>query len=485
MGWRAGRIAKGIAKGIVKGQVMSSAKGPPSGPPGRRGRRRRAPTIDLRATEIASEPAPRPPEPVFVAPVQPDPVPPAPEQPAPQPEWVEAAHVEPERREEPPVQGSGGGEPPPWSSRTGIAWFPPDFPWPLAAAGAAGALLALIAVFAVGLFSGRDGGAAPVETRLDARLGRVEQQLRELAARPSPSDPKAIEELANRLSRLETAIATPRPPATDPALANRLARLEGELRALAERDDVLLRRNDEIATIAGEARKLAQATLAALEELKKSTRADTPAIERREFEALTARMAALEKTAKAIEAQLSKRFMQDGSDRTLRLLAVATALNNAVERGRPFVSELEAAKQLADAKALAPLDSFATSGIPSTETLARELAQVLPAVAKAVGATGRDGSFLERLQANAGKIVRVRPIDDVAGDDPAAILSRVEARTAQADVAGALAELGKLPDAARAPAQAWIARARARNAAIDASRRFAADALAAVGKPSL
>ena len=87
---------------------MSSAKGPPSGPPGRRGRRR-APTIDLRATEITSEPAPPPPEPVFVAPVQPDPAPPAPEQPAPQPERVEAAQVEPERREEPPVQGSGGG----------------------------------------------------------------------------------------------------------------------------------------------------------------------------------------------------------------------------------------------------------------------------------------------------------------------------------------------------------------------------------------
>jgi hypothetical protein len=52
----------------------------------------------------------------------------------------------------------------------------------------------------------------------------------------------------------------------------------------------------------------------------------------------------------------------------------------------------------------------------------------------------------------------------------------------QADLPGAIKELAKLPAPARAAAQAWIAKAQARLAAIAASRRFAADAFAALGK---
>ena len=84
--------------------------------------------------------------------------------------------------------------------------------------------------------------------------------------------------------------------------------------------------------------------------------------------------------------------------------------------------------------------------------------------------------------ANAEKLVRIRPLDEVAGSDPAAIVARVEVKAARADLAGALAELAKLPDAARAPAEAWIKQAQARAAAIDASRKLAADALSGLSK---
>jgi hypothetical protein len=88
------------------------------------------------------------------------------------------------------------------------------------------------------------------------------------------------------------------------------------------------------------------------------------------------------------------------------------------------------------------------------------------------------------LQANAEKLVRIRPIEEFAGDDPAAIIARIEARAAQADLAGALAELAKLPPGLRAGAQGWIAKTEARNAAVELSRRFAADAVAALATPS-
>jgi hypothetical protein len=76
----------------------------------------------------------------------------------------------------------------------------------------------------------------------------------------------------------------------------------------------------------------------------------------------------------------------------------------------------------------------------------------------------------------------VRPAEEIAGADPAAVVSRAEAKAARADLAGALAELGELPAAARAPAEPWIKKAQARAAALEASRRLAADALAALGK---
>ena len=89
---------------------------------------------------------------------------------------------------------------------------------------------------------------------------------------------------------------------------------------------------------------------------------------------------------------------------------------------------------------------------------------------------------MHKLQLNAEKLVRVRPLDGAAGSDSAAIVARVEAKAARTDIAGALAELAQLPPDARAPAEAWIKKAQAREAAVAASRRLAADTLAGLGK---
>ena len=123
--------------------------------------------------------------------------------------------------------------------------------------------------------------------------------------------------------------------------------------------------------------------------------------------------------------------------------------------------------------------------MPGADALARELAALIPALAQG----RRDAAARRRLprpaEGECGED-RARPPDRrVPGDDPAAVLQRIEARAAQGDLAGALAELAKLPAPARALAKAWIAKVEARNAAVEASRRFAADALAALGKPSL
>jgi hypothetical protein len=101
---------------------------------------------------------------------------------------------------------------------------------------------------------------------------------------------------------------------------------------------------------------------------------------------------------------------------------------------------------------------------------------------KASGSQKPPVGFLERLQANAGSLVHIRPVNAPAGDQPSDVLARLEVAAANADITGALADLAKLPAAARAPAQAWIAKAKARQKTLTAAHAFAADAAGKLGK---
>ena len=156
--------------------------------------------------------------------------------------------------------------------------------------------------------------------------------------------------------------------------------------------------------------------------------------------------------------------------------------SSAARRSPPSLPPRKAAAP--DPKALAALEPFAESGVPSADALARELTALMPALAKAVGTAPRDGGILDRLKANAERLVRIRPIDEAAGDDPVAIL-RAHRDAGRAGQHRRRARRARQAAGRRArPAKDWIARAEARNAAVEASRRFAADALAALGKPS-
>jgi len=98
----------------------------------------------------------------------------------------------------------------------------------------------------------------------------------------------------------------------------------------------------------------------------------------------------------------------------------------------------------------------------------------LPALRKSSGAdSDTSGGFLERLQANASRLVRIRPVDAPSGDTPPDVLARIEVHAAKGNIDGALADLSKLPDAARKPAEGWIAKARQRQAALAAARDLA------------
>jgi len=313
---------------------------------------------------------------------------------------------------------------------------------------------------------------------LDAKVAALELQVRDLTAQPRPAvaDKRTLDEMASRLTKLES--ARPAPPAgvADPAIAARMTALDGDVKTIGQRSDAL-------AASVAEASKRADAAAAAVAALaQKVAAAPQPSVQKSDFDALASRVTAVELSEKSMEAALAKR--PQGDDRAGRLAAAATALKSAVERGDAFAAELAALKALgADPKSVAVLEPFASTGLPKPTVLAREFSDLQPALLRAAGAAPHDGGgFLEKLQLHAEKLVRIHPVEEVAGDDPAAIIERAEVKTSRGDFAGALTELAALPEAARAPAAAWMKQAQMRVAALDAVRQLTSDALAGLGK---
>jgi hypothetical protein len=363
-------------------------------------------------------------------------------------------------------------------------WLYNTLSWPAIGAGAAsGACIALLLQVANPFAAPRGVDVSA----LDARLARIEGALREVPLPSAGMDEKRFDELASRIGKLEGGVATLR-PGSDVAAANRLSTIEGELRALAESVGILGRRSDEVATAARDARQRADATAATLADLtQKVTPSAADAAKRDKIEAelqtVLSRLAAVERAEKMVETELAKREGAENRDRSGRFALAATALDTAIEQGQPFTAELAAVKSLApDGARLAPLEPLATTGVPTTAALARELSALIPSLTAAAGPPPRDVGFLEKLQANAEKLVRIRPLEDAAGSDPAAIVARIEVKASKGDLAGALADLESLPPSARAPADAWIRKVQSRSAAVEASRRLVADALAGLTK---
>lgn len=272
-------------------------------------------------------------------------------------------------------------------------------------------------------------------------------------------------QITARLLRMEAALSSA--PATDTAV-----------KMTAENVAALNRRLDEIAKNVSDARSRADAATANAEAAQKAVGAAPSA--QGDTDALSNRIAALEQSTRSNERELA------ADDKVSRRAVVASALRDAVERGNSFTAELTAAKLFAaDTGVLAPLDNFAPTGIPSTIALARELSALAQPMMQTLGEPVRTGGVIEKLQASAEKLVRIRPVGEAPGNDPATVVARIEAKAARNDIAGARDDLAKLPATVRAPAESWIKRAAARDAAIAASRQFAQDALGALGKPSL
>jgi hypothetical protein len=309
-----------------------------------------------------------------------------------------------------------------------------------------------------------------------------------------------VDALGARLAKIEADVAKPAPaPAADPALASRLGALEKSVAAL--RDDLAAARaQTDKTTAALDALKAAPAAapvavaalpdVSAIEERLGRIERDTAALAAKTETPAPVAQSAPDAAAKADVDALGARLAKIESeaakpapptdDPRLRRVAAATLLESAVRDGAPYADALAAAKAAAaDPSALAPLDPFAATGLPTAAALCRELLGLLPKSAPKQEAPP-SSNMLDRLRQNAMKLVRISRVDAPADDGA---LARVTAAAKRDDLDAARREAKQLAPAERAPLQAWLDKADARDAARAAARQFAADAMAALSKP--
>ena len=293
------------------------------------------------------------------------------------------------------------------------------------------------------------------------------------AVQAPPAAPQVTSATVDALSgRVAAVEAKAGKPAADPAVVARLDALDKSVGTL----------RSDIANVRAQSDK----TASALSDAKSAPR-DTSASSG--LAALDERISQLERASTTARAELAQQGekiadAKAADDKPLRHVVAATLLDVAVRHNDPYEAQLKAARSFAaKPEVLKPLDAFAASGIPTPVALTRELLNIVPKLSPPPEAPAAGAGIVERLQAGASKLVRIERTDGI-GNDRGAIAARVTAAALRNDFAEARRELKTLPEADRAPAQAWLDKADARDAALAASRKFADDALAGLTTPA-
>jgi hypothetical protein len=397
---------------------------------------------------------------------------------------------EPENTAEPAPAAAA----PPVETRTIVEKTGPGF-GPLVIGGVVAAAIGYLASVS-GFLPGAGGtdNTAEIEAALASQseiLAGLQEQISALATAPEPpgvdlspvteeisalgvridETAGAINAIGERVATLEERpIITGDVTADSAAVAEALAAMEAQMRAQVEEAE--RRAAEAVAT----GRTAEEAELAAEEAGRtadEASRAAEEAIAAAEAEAAAAQAEAeaaqAEAEAAMAEAEAAMAAAQAEAEAAMAAAEAEAALNElrlAIARGEPFADPLAAVAVVADVPEA--LSAAAETGVSSLE----QIQDAFPAAARsalpvALRETAGDGA-MDRLTAFVQGQIGGRAVVPREGDDPDAILSRVQAAVSSGDLETALAEISALPDGARAEMAGWIADAEARTAVMAA-----------------
>lgn len=360
------------------------------------------------------------------------------------------AKVLPETKPSPAAEPSAS---PPPSPKT-----EPERPRVRIGAAIAGGVAGLAAGILAALLLSHVRGDEERNVETARRLAAIESGQQGVAAARRAADDatQQIKALETRLARAEAAAtAAAARPAGDPELGRRIATLDESSREMNVALVEIRRRLDEMATVLTAARAASA----------------SPG----EIASLAQRLAAIEQAAAALQARAAAAPPRD-RDPAARFALTVLSLRPVVESGAPYAAELAAVKSLAKEPArLAPLDVFASTGLPSPALLARELAAVQAPARVAAPPDPEPTGFTDRIFASLSKLVRVRPVDSAPSAAETG-RNRIQTLAASGSLAQAAEEAAKLPEAQRTPLDPWLTRVRARETALSVLRELSTNA---------
>lgn len=283
---------------------------------------------------------------------------------------------------------------------------------------------------------------------IETRLAAVEEQSQRLAAveeqgkRTQVSLDATIAQLDSGLSEVRQAVAAV------PTAAADLAPLETQLKGLEDR-----------LTAIGAGASSADA--AALAKTISSIEAGIAEL-RTQLTALDQRVAATDNAISGLKGDVSatqtaistQNQTLGGADLgpAVRLPLMVSGLETAIANGRPFAAELAGLKALLpDLAVPGPVEASAAEGLPRPDAVATQFSAAVPNVlaGRAAVSTGDMGE--DALEWMKG-LLALRPVGEVAGDTPEAIVSRLEAAVGRHDFKAAAELLAQLPPAMQAGA---------------------------------
>jgi hypothetical protein len=280
----------------------------------------------------------------------------------------------------------------------------------------------------------------------------------------------AFDDLTAHVAALDSKLA--KAPVTDTAMTARLDAIEKSVTSL----------RGDLANLRSQSDQLAAAVNA-----PKPSTGEPVAAPTVDLSAINARIDQIERDLRAQSAAVAQASQTAASakaqdDVPLRRVVAAALLDVAVRHNDPFEGALTAAKALAaNPDKLKPLDAFADKGIPAPPALCRDLLTLVPKLSPAAETSSAGSGIIDRLQAGASNLVRIERSDAV-GNDRSAVVTRMTAAALRNDLPEARRELASLDAADRAPAQAWLDKVTARDAALAASRQFAEETMASLAK---